>query len=254
MGEPQQLRELEQTAGNRKMKIVSAAEMREIDRATSERFGVPSLGADGECRFGGRPLCGCRLPAGRSASPFCAARAITVATDSWWPASWLKRGARCGLLLLCDPSELRGDAAQMFQRHGEGAACGERCACRGARGERVRVRRMPRRFFPPTLIVDAILGTGFRPPVSPLYAAAIAKMNAAAAAPIVAVDIPSGADADALRPARRRNLASGAGGRDRYFHCAASGARIFAELTGGPTVIAPIGSPPKRSFRNSGFI
>ena len=25
------------------MKIVSAAEMREIDRATSERFGVPSL-------------------------------------------------------------------------------------------------------------------------------------------------------------------------------------------------------------------
>jgi hypothetical protein len=41
MGEPQQLRELEQTAGSEAMKIVSAAEMREIDRVTSERFGSP---------------------------------------------------------------------------------------------------------------------------------------------------------------------------------------------------------------------
>ena len=34
MGEPQQLRELELTAGLAVMKIVSAAEMRAIDRAT----------------------------------------------------------------------------------------------------------------------------------------------------------------------------------------------------------------------------
>ena len=54
-------------------------------------------------------------------------------------------------------------------------------------------------IFAADVIVDAILGTGFRPPVSPLYAAAIGKMNAASA-PIVAVDIPSGADADAMRP------------------------------------------------------
>ena len=32
------------------MKIVSAAEMREIDRVTSERFGVPIAYADGKCR------------------------------------------------------------------------------------------------------------------------------------------------------------------------------------------------------------
>ncbi len=58
-------------------------------------------------------------------------------------------------------------------------------------------------IFAADVIVDAILGTGFRPPVSPLYAAAIGKMNAGAA-PIVAVDIPSGADADAMRPQARR--------------------------------------------------
>jgi len=33
-------------------------------------------------------------------------------------------------------------------------------------------------IFSADVIVDAVLGTGFRPPVSPLYAAAIAKMNA----------------------------------------------------------------------------
>ena len=35
-------------------------------------------------------------------------------------------------------------------------------------------------IFAADLIVDAILGTGFRPPVSPLYAAAIGRMNASA--------------------------------------------------------------------------
>ena len=46
MGEPAQLRQLEQTPPpheSQSMKIVTAAEMRAIDRATSERFGVPSL-------------------------------------------------------------------------------------------------------------------------------------------------------------------------------------------------------------------
>ena len=48
MGEPQQLARPRADGWGRifrveAMKIVSAAEMREIDRVTSERFGVPSL-------------------------------------------------------------------------------------------------------------------------------------------------------------------------------------------------------------------
>jgi hydroxyethylthiazole kinase-like uncharacterized protein yjeF len=104
--------------------------------------------------------------------------------------------------------------------------------------------------------VDAILGTGFHPPASPLYAAAIGKMNAASA-PIVAVDIPSGADADAMRSASAGDSSSGAGTTVRdevgdqaradaiVTFTAPRPAHVFATLTSGPTVIAPIGSPPE---------
>ena len=54
-----------------------------------------------------------------------------------------------------------------------------------------------RAVFDADVLIDAVLGTGFRPPVSGLYAEAIAAMNANSA-PVVAVDIPSGADADVM--------------------------------------------------------
>src|SRR5208283_6160441 len=88
------------------------------------------------------------------------------------------------------------------------------------------------------LIVDAVLGTGFRPPVSPLYAAAIAKMNASRV-PVIAVDIPSGADADALQPQRGTVARADA----VVTFTAPRPAHVFAVLTSGPTVISPIGSP-----------
>ena len=198
MGEPQQLRELEQTAGARTMKIVSAAEMREIDHATSERFGVPSLtlmenAGSAVARFilSDYPqaervgiLCG---KGNNGGDGFVVARKLVEA------------GKAVRVLLLSDPAELRGDAAAMFQNmvkslHPVNVApliVREPSGLDSPEAAEV---------FAADVIVDAILGTGFRPPVSPLYAAAIAKMNAAAA-PIVAVDIPSGADADAMQPA-----------------------------------------------------
>ena len=69
-------------------------------------------------------------------------------------------------------------------------------------------------------------------------------MNAASA-PIVAVDIPSGADADAMRPPTRGFRSATSPCRcHRDLHRAASGAR-FCGVYHGPTVIAPIGSPPE---------
>jgi ADP-dependent NAD(P)H-hydrate dehydratase / NAD(P)H-hydrate epimerase len=236
------------------MRIVSAAEMREIDRATSERFGVSSntlmenAGA-AVARFilSGYPqaervgvICG---KGNNGGDGFVAARKLVEA------------GRAVRLILLYEPKELRGDAAAMFQN-----------LLRTLQPLKLAplIVRDPEELespgaadiFAADLIVDAILGTGFRPPVSPLYAAAIEKMNAASV-PIVAVDIPSGADADAMRPGGTTNSRSVA---DRDTHniapiqaradaivtfTAPRPTHVFAELTKGPIVIAPIGSPPE---------
>src|SRR5207249_4089987 len=90
-------------------------------------------------------------------------------------------GKQVSVVLLSDPSELKGDAAEMLKllpmkpvviRSADEI---ERHAWSNA-----------------DLFTDAILGTGSRPPVEGIYAAAIEKMNESEA-PIVAVDIPSGA-------------------------------------------------------------
>jgi len=229
------------------MKIVSAAEMRAIDRATSEQFGVPSLtlmenAGSAVARFvlGDYPkaervgiVCG---KGNNGGDGFVAARKLAEA------------GRAVRVLLLCDPSELRGDAAAMFGRMMEEKfrpvetwpghptvvrSVGELDST--AAGE----------IFASDLLVDAVLGTGFRPPVSDLYAAAIARMNASAA-PIIAVDIPSGADADAME----LRADAGEGARTTLARAdavvtftAPRPAHVFATLTSGPTVIAPIGSP-----------
>src|SRR5436853_1372480 len=97
------------------MKIVTATEMREIDRITSERFGVPSLTlmenagtavADfvlAEYHSAERigVVCG---KGNNGGDGFVAARKLRDA------------GREIRILLLADPSELRGDAAQMFRK------------------------------------------------------------------------------------------------------------------------------------------
>jgi hydroxyethylthiazole kinase-like uncharacterized protein yjeF len=225
------------------MKIVSAEEMRAIDRASSEKFGVPSLSlmenaGSAVARFvlAGYPkaerigvVCG---KGNNGGDGFVAARKLEEA------------GRAVRVLLLSDPAELRGDAAAMFGRMVERASerTGNHPLIVREAGELDSVAAAE--IFASDLIVDAVLGTGFRPPVSDLYAAAIRKLNASAAT-VVAVDIPSGADADAMP-------ASAAGGGARATLARADAvvtftaprpAHVFAELTGGPTLIAPIGSP-----------
>ncbi len=92
--------------------------------------------------------------------------------------------------------------------------------------------------FASDLIVDAILGTGFRPPVTGLYAEAIERINAAVA-PVVAVDIPSGADADVMGS----QMGAVARANAIVTFTAPRPAHVFGLLTQGATVVAPIGSP-----------
>jgi hydroxyethylthiazole kinase-like uncharacterized protein yjeF len=236
------------------MKIVSAAEMREIDRVTSERFGVSSLilmenAGAAVARFilsdfgqaqRAAVVCG---KGNNGGDGFVAARKL------------IEAGLAVRVLLLCDPKELRGDAATMYQnlsRALQSTRNPQKAEPTIALKESELDAPVALEIFTADVIVDAILGTGFRPPVSPLYAAAIRKMNASPA-PIVSVDIPSGADADAMRPkatnppkAAADNVTRIQGRADAVVtFTAPRPAHIFADFTNGPTVIASIGSPPE---------
>jgi hydroxyethylthiazole kinase-like uncharacterized protein yjeF len=211
------------------MKIVSAAEMREIDRATSERFGVPSLtlmenAGSAVAEFVLRShsgdqkilvVCG---KGNNGGDGFVAARLLH------------DRSKPVQVILLADPSELKGDAAVMYGRLPMAAVIvRSREELKSERG---------RALLSADIVVDAILGTGFKPPVTGLYADAISAINASKAH-VIAVDIPSGADADAMGSQQgtiaRTDLI--------VTFTAPRPAHVFSMLSKGPTYVADIGSP-----------
>jgi len=211
------------------MKIVSAAEMRQIDRATSEHFGVPSLTL---MENAGAAVASFIL------ERYLSARRVTVLCgkgnnggDGFVVARKLQEaGKLVQVLLLAEPAQLTGDAAAMFQRLSLKAVT----ATSPAALQTAPVREM----FRADLLIDAILGTGFKPPVIGVYADAIGALNRSAA-PVIAVDIPSGADADAWI----QNSGTLARADAIVTFTAPRPAHIFSPMTQGPTIIAPIGSP-----------
>jgi NAD(P)H-hydrate epimerase len=92
------------------------------------------------------------------------------------------------------------------------------------------------------LIVDAIVGTGFQPPVRPLVSAAIAAINRASGT-VVSVDVPSGVDSDSVEPVRA------SGGNMVFAHgvialMAPQPAHVFDDLTSGPIAVSELGTQP----------
>ena len=211
------------------MKIVSAAEMREIDRVTSERFGAPSLTLMENAGTAVAEFVASRFPAAKSIGVICGKG--SNGGDGFVIARKLHEGGKnVRLLLLAERSELRGDAAEMFTKLPVSpviAVSPDQLKTESARA-----------VFDADVLVDAILGTGFRPPVGALYGEAIAVMNASSA-PVVAVDIPSGADADVMG----EQVGAVARADAIVTFTAPRPAHIFGILTTGPTLISPIGSP-----------
>ncbi len=211
------------------MRIVTAAEMRETDRVTSERFGVPSHELMENAGSAVAQFVLSRYPSANRIGVICGKG--NNGGDGFVAARKLyEAGKAVRVLLLAEPMELRGDAALMFAKL-PGAPVLVRSL--------VELKNDPARaVFDSDLLIDAILGTGFRPPVSGLYAEAIAALNASAAA-VVAVDIPSGADADVMG----EQVGSVARAGAIVTFTAPRPAHVFGGLTPGTTSISPIGSP-----------
>ena len=203
--------------------------MRAIDRATSERFGVPSLTLMENAGAAVLEHVLAQHHAARRVVVFCGKG--NNGGDGLVAARRLhQKGKTVQVILLADPAELKGDAAVMYGKLPVAAIVVR--SSEELKSDRVRL------SLPADLYLDAILGTGFKPPVSGLFAEAIALLNSSEV-PVIAVDIPSGADADALElqpgtVARANSIVT---------FTAARPAHVFSRLTGGPTYVAGIGSP-----------
>jgi NAD(P)H-hydrate epimerase len=211
------------------MKIVSAAEMREIDRTTCERFAVPSLTLMENAGAGVAEFILARYPSAQRVGIVCGKG--NNGGDGFVVARRLyEAGKEVRLVLLAAPSALTGDAVRMYQKLPVKAivvTTGDEL-----QGEKVQ------EALHSDLLVDAILGTGFRPPVNGLYAEAIHALNESTA-PVVAVDIPSGADADVMG----EQTGSVARADAVVTFTAPRPAHVFGGLARGPVVVVPVGSP-----------
>jgi ADP-dependent NAD(P)H-hydrate dehydratase / NAD(P)H-hydrate epimerase len=92
------------------------------------------------------------------------------------------------------------------------------------------------------LIIDALVGTGFKAPLRGLVAAAVAAINDASGS-IVAVDVPTGIDADSKASLRA------SGGNVVFPHgivalIAPKPAHVFSDLTAGPIAVSELGVQP----------
>jgi ADP-dependent NAD(P)H-hydrate dehydratase / NAD(P)H-hydrate epimerase len=92
------------------------------------------------------------------------------------------------------------------------------------------------------LIVDAMMGTGFKPPLRSVVAAAIAAVNDAPGT-IISVDVPAGVDADDTMPIQAT------GGKVVFPHgvialIAPKPVHVFGHLTAGPIAVSELGVQP----------
>jgi NAD(P)H-hydrate epimerase len=221
------------------MHILSAAEMQACDRLTSERYGVP-------------PLELMRAAGGATAAfarqQFPQARRVTVLCgrgnnggDGMMAALLLaSAGLEVTTLLLGARESLTGDAATVWRELNDlesGPAHGLNHII-----ETAEELAQHKAALETDLILDAVVGTGFKPPLKGLAAAALNWIKANKA-PILAVDLPSGwpADETAATVAGRVFPADAV-----ITFTAPKPAHVLGQLTrrwDQPVVVAPIGSP-----------
>ncbi|HET8538264.1 MAG TPA: NAD(P)H-hydrate dehydratase [Anaeromyxobacter sp.] len=172
------------------MRLVGSAEMREIDRAAIEGFGIPSLTLmDRAGRAVAESALELAAPSGRFVV-VCGAG--NNGGDGYVAARLLRAAGRdTRILALAPPEKLSADARAVREQAERAGVpideAGELAAVDAGVGD---------------VVVDALLGTGLARAPEGALAGAIARIEAArvAGARVLAVDVPSGLSADTGRP------------------------------------------------------
>src|ERR1017187_2340701 len=218
------------------MRVLSAAEMQACDRLTTERFGIPSIdlmrAASGAVAAFARE----QFPRARRVTVLCGRG--NNGGDGMMAARLLAAsGLEVTTLLLGAPERLGPDVVK---------AWGELLLSAVPRTvhvvENAEQLAAHADALQADLLVDALVGTGFKPPLKGLALAALEWVKASSA-PILAVDLPSGWPADETS-ATVDGLVFPADAVITF--TAPKPAHIFGQLTrrwSQPIVVAPIGSP-----------
>src|SRR5260370_1928675 len=185
------------------MKALTAAEMREVDRLTTERYGIPSLQL---MEAAGRRVADAvwRVVAGRDSVRVCVLCGKgNNGGDGFVAARYLKEATLLPrVLLFGKPEDVLGDAAANLARWRDA----------GNKIESIVTEEDWERVFPElgsaTVLVVALLGPGLRGPVTGVIARAtsdITRLSHSATLPrpalILSVDTPAGWPSDGGAPA-----------------------------------------------------
>ncbi len=227
------------------MTILTSAEMRATDRRTVAEFGLSmtelmehagaAVARFALAQYPGAArvlvLCG---KGNNGGDGLVAARVLAA------------QGVGVRVLLLGRAEEVTGDAATALERLQEATELEivEELTDEGA------VEGFADVFAEADLIVDAVVGTGFKPPLRGV-AAMLRDRIRGLAVPVLAVDLPSGWDADGM--SEHSGTGAGQGGGEAFradavvTFTAPKLAHVFGHLTPGrtfgPVVVAEIGSP-----------
>lgn len=174
------------------MKILTAAEMGEVDRLSSERAGVPSLQL---MENAGRHVAEALLrefPQARGARISILCGKGNNGGDGFVAARYLRQhGIEPTVALFAEPAELAGDARVNYEAWKQAGGTVEILASASDWHKHCA------RLLDCDILVDGLLGTGLAGPVRGLYAEVIAAINAHHDRyRVVAVDIPSGLPSD----------------------------------------------------------
>jgi len=217
------------------MKILTSAEMREIDRTAIEELSIPGIVLMENAGLRTVRALKARFPAVAGERIVVAAGKGNNGGDGFVVARHLlSAGAKPEVLLLAAKDEVKGDAAvNLAIALKMGIPVTEIRDAAAWKKARIAVSRA-------SIIVDALFGTGLERPLEGLYAAAVEDINRSGAFK-VAVDIPSGLSADSFEiigPSVEADLTV-ALAAPKVAHIFPPAAERVGEL-----VVAPIGIPP----------
>ncbi len=216
------------------MKILTAEEMRAADEATTREHGIVSTtlmenAGAAVARFIMQELaqldrivvlCG---KGNNGGDGFVAARILAAATYD------------VDVLLLGKADEVKGDARAALERLTEV----DLTPVEVVEEQDLAEPRVTRLLAAAELFVDAVLGTGFHPPMRGLAAGLRERLASHPKTPVLSVDLPSGWDADSREPAQDGAYRSDA----VVTFTAPKLAHVWGEMTRGAIVVAEIGSP-----------